>query len=435
MNNLLVLAFHYPPDNTSTGVLRTYKFTEYLLQYGWRCHVVTVPEHLYTSRNPPGADVIPADITVERVWAWDVKQAFGIGGIYPGWLGFPDRYWPWYFAACRAGMRAIRKGAMRAIYSTYPVPTAHLVGLSLKRQSGLPWIADFRDPWATEGGTGWRARWEARLEKRVVHAADRVICNTPAMRRDFLRRYPQVAQEKFVTITNGYDEKDMAAIVPERASKFHILYPGTLDGENRNPRGLLAGVRRALDQGWLSADDLQLTFLGCGAYGESERFRDEVRRLGLERVVATVRERIAYKKALARIAGADVVVVLSEHIGGDAEVQSWTAMQVPAKLYEYLRMGRPILALVSEGSVQELLQATGGGVPIAPANTDAVAEALRDLYANGRRAGQVASTRVPAGIAAYSREHLTARLAQELNVIACGAGNAADIATAGTPAR
>ncbi|MFZ5511226.1 MAG: glycosyltransferase family 4 protein [Pseudomonadota bacterium] len=435
MNNLLVLAFHYPPDNTSTGVLRTYKFTEYLLRHGWRSHVLTVPEHLYTSRNPSGSDVIPSDITVERVWACDVKQTFGIGGIYPSWLGFPDRYWPWYFAARRAGMRAIRSGAIRAIYSTYPVPTAHLVGLSLKRRSGLPWVADFRDPWATEGEAGWRARWEARLEKRVVQAADRVICNTPAMRRDFLRRYPQLAEEKFVTITNGYDEKDMAAIVLERVPRFHILYPGTLDGENRNPRSLLAGVRCALDRGWLDAEDLQVTFLGCGAYGESERFRDEVRRLALERVVATVRDRIPYKQALARIAGADVVVVLSEHIGGDAEVQSWTAMQVPAKLYEYLRIGRPILALVSEGSVKELLQATGAGVPIPPANTDAVAEALRDLYANRRGAGQEASSRVAAGIAAYSRENLTAQLAQELNVIACAASNGAGIAAAGTLAR
>jgi hypothetical protein len=417
LKNLLVIAFHYPPDNSSTGVLRTFKFTEYLLRHDWRSHVITAPSELYISRNPAGMDEIPPQIEVDRAWGCDVKQAFGIRGVYPGWLGFPDRYWPWFFAARRAGAEAIRRGEVDVIYSTYPLPTAHLVGLSLKRRFRLPWIADFRDPWATEGDRGFAARMEARLERKAVSAADRVICNTPAMRRSFLARYPDLPQEKFVTITNGYDEKDFALIAAVRTPKFQIFYPGSIDSENRNPRGLFAGIRRALDQGWLNGDDLRVTFLGSGPYADSAPFRQDLKTFALEPYVEIVRERIPYRDALARMAGADVVVVLSENLADDGDagnIQQWTAMQVPAKLYEYLRVGRPLLALVGEGAVKELLEKTGAGVPIRSRDTEQVALALKHYY-EARHGETTSGNPANAVISEYSRENLTGLLARELD--------------------
>lgn len=422
LNNLLVIAFHYPPDNSSTGVLRTLKFSEYLLNHDWRSHVITAPSNLYISRNPAGSDPIPPQIEVERAWACDVKKVFGIRGVYPGWLGFPDRYWPWFFAARRAAARAIRKGRTDVVYSTYPLPTAHLIGLSLKRRFGLPWVADFRDPWATEGESGLAAFIEARLERKVVYAADRVICNTPAMRQSFLVRYPDLPPERFVTITNGYDEKDFASIVPVKDEKFQIFYPGSIDAENRNPKGLFAGIRRALDEGWLSGEDLLVTFLGAGAYADSAAFRQDLKTFSLEPYVRIIRERIPYRDALARMAGSDVVVVLSENLsvsGSDSSIQQWTAMQVPAKLYEYLRIGRPLLALVGDGAVKELLEKTGAGIPISSRDTEQIALTLKCYYeaSHGRPSS---GNRANAGILEYSRENLTALLAQELDALIAG---------------
>lgn len=424
MNNLLVIAFHYPPDNSSTGVLRTYKFTEYLLSHAWRSHVITAPSVLYASRNPVGMDEIPPQIKVDRAWGCDVKQAFGIKGVYPAWLGVPDRYWPWFFAARRAGARAIRNGGMDAVYSTYPLPTAHLIGLSLKKRFGLPWIADFRDPWATEGENGLAARIEMRLERKVVYAADRVICNTPAMRSSFLARYPNLPPERFITITNGYDEKDFASIVPVRTPKFQIFYPGSIDAENRNPKGLFAGIRLALDEGWLNREDLLVTFLGAGSYADSASFRQDLKASALESYVDIVKQRIPYRDALARMAGSDVVVVLSENLAGDGtdgSIQQWTAMQVPAKLYEYLRVGRPLLALVGEGAVKELLEKTGAGVPIRSSDTEQVALALKRYYEASR--GETTSVNpLKAGIFEYSRENLTVLLARELDSLIASHG-------------
>jgi len=421
-SNLLVLAFHYPPDNTSTGVLRTFKFTQYLLRHDWRSHVISVPERLYTSRNPPGADAIPSAITVERPWACDVKSMFGIRGVYPGWLALPDRHWPWLFAGSRAGARAIRKFGIDAIYSTSPVPTAHLIARRLKKRFGLPWLADFRDPWVEGSMPWWRQKVEGWMERAVVEAADQVICNTPAMQRAFLLAYPHIAKSKFVTITNGYDEADLANVTPVRVDKFQILHPGVIDAENRNPASLLRGVRKALDNGWLHDDNLQISFLGAGPYGNSTQFRRDIERTRLERIVDVVSERIPYRDALARMAGADVVVLLSEHLAesGRLEVQEWTSMQVPAKLYEYLRLGRPMLALVSEGAVKDLLVLAGVADPIPPSDIERVAFALKDHYA-ARKPPPSTLPNATAAVMAYSRENLTRQLARQLDTLVAGA--------------
>jgi glycosyltransferase involved in cell wall biosynthesis len=264
----------------------------------------------------------------------------------------------------------------------------------------------------------WRQRLEGGMERAVVSRADRVICNTPAMQRAFLKTYPDADPSKFVTITNGYDEADLAPITPEPASRFQILYPGVIDNENRNPRGLLQGVRRALDNSWLSERDLLISFLGAGPYGASEPFGRDVKESRLEGSVDVTVDRIPYGKALARMAGADVVVVLSDSLAdatGDG-VQSWTAMQVPAKLYEYLRLGRPLLALVSDGAVAELLETTGASVPVSPQDVAEVALALKQLYESRRPV----PTRVPpanAAISSYSREQLTVALAAQLDAL------------------
>ncbi len=415
--NLLVIAFHYPPDNTSTGVLRTFKFTEYLLRHGWRSHVISVPANLYRSLDPAGASSIPSEVTVERVWARDAKSIFGFRGLYPGWLGIPDRYWTWVLSGTRAGAQAIRRFRVDAIYSTYPMPSAHLIGLRLKKRFGLPWIADFRDPWAVDSGARLRDWLDSRLEKAVVVAADRIICNTPAMRRHFLKSYPNIDASRFVTITNGYDEPEFAALEPVRSDKFHIIYPGTLDRENRNPRPLLAAVATAIKGGKLRADDLLLTFLGSGKYGLSPEFGTDLDEFGLRSVAEVVAARIPRREALNRVAGADVLVVLSdqEQRAGDDAREDWTSMQVPAKVYEYLRLGKPMLPLVEGGAVAELLREVQGCEPISPRDTDRVAERLGQLYR--QRHDSTMSPQLPPEVSRYSRENLTVMLAAQLEAL------------------
>jgi len=293
------------------------------------------------------------------------------------------------------------------------MPSAHLIGLRLKKRFGLPWIADFRDPWAVRSGARLRDWIDSRLERAVVTSADRVICNTPAMRRHFVEVYPDVDAARFVTITNGYDEPEFRALEPMRRGKFHLIYPGTLDRENRNPRPLLAAVAVALEKGYLDPADLLITFLGCGKYGLSAEFGAELDAYGLKPMTEIVAARIPRREALNKVAGADVLVVFSDQDrqAGDG-IQDWTSMQVPAKVYEYLRLGSPMLPLVEGGAVAELLREVEGCEPVSPRDADRIAERLGELYR--RRNESRTPMRTPPTVARYSRENLTSLLAEQL---------------------
>jgi hypothetical protein len=296
------------------------------------------------------------------------------------------------------------------------MPTAHLVGWALKRASGLPWIADFRDPWAVKNSAPISDWLDARLERIVISAADRVICNTPAMRRQFLARYPKVPTSRFVTITNGYDECDFVDLVPRVHGRYEILYPGGIDGQFRNPRPLLRAVSVAIGEGLINQDDLQITFLGSENYGISKEFQNDLASFGLTKLTEVVPQRIPYKQSLSRMAGADLLVVMTDHRQRSEEMD-WPSLQVPAKLYEYLRLGRPILPLVRKGAVAELLGEVGGSTPVSPEDVEAIVTRLGECYRNRNVEWLSSTSAVPESVRKYSREHLTAMLAQELDAL------------------
>lgn len=417
---LLVVAFHYPPDNTSTGVLRTLKFTQYLPLHGWKCDVLSVPQELYSGIDHALEQEIPNDTKVYRVRAVDAKERFGLWGRYPSFLSIPDRYWSWIGPGTRKALEIIEERGTSAIFTTYPVPSALLIGLRLKKRTGLPWIADFRDPWVEDSMPWFRRYVEGLMERSVLRQADAVICNTPRMRNWFLERYPDIPDERFITIPNGFDEREIQSIEPEAIEKFEILYGGVITNGNRNPSPLFAGLRLALDRGWIDEKEVQITFLGAGPHCQSEEFLADVRRYGMEGIVQATPERIPYQDALNRAAGADVMLVLSEPPGDDPQSRAereWSHLQVPVKVYEALAMGQQVLALVSGGAVKDLLEQTGSGISASPRDPERIAQAIRSLYQEYRQGRQRDKNRIDSKISRYSRKNLAKELAQVLDLV------------------
>jgi glycosyltransferase involved in cell wall biosynthesis len=415
--NLLVIAFHYPPDNSSTGVLRTLKFTQYLLDFGWRSEVISVPERLYADRDARLLDDVPPEVRVHRPWAGDSRKLFGIKGRYPAFLGVPDRYWTWYFAATRKARALLSAGTIDAIYSTSPFPTAHLIALALKRHSRLPWVSDFRDSWV-DGFLGpVRYRVDGWLERRVIEHADQVVMNTPVTRRYYLSRYSEQPERKFVTITNGYDEQDFRDLDFSSGAAFEIICAGWLNSENRDPEAVLKATALALERGWIPKHELRLTFLGAGPYAQSKRFQEQLQRYKLRENTEVTVPRIPYGEALRRQARADVVVVLTDDARRMAQNRDWTFMAVPAKLYEYLRLGKFMLVLSRAEAVRELLADVRAPSPLIPSDIEGVAAALREAYL--RRQEKSAPKLNPA-IQKYERRELTRELARVLDGLTPG---------------
>ncbi len=373
---LLMITFHYPPSNSSSGGLRPLKFGKYLAELGWESSVLTVPTQCHESVDAALLREIPQSVRVHHASCFDTKKKLSIAGKYPGFLAVPDRFVSWLPFGVWTALRAIRREGITALYSTSPIPTAHLIALTVKRMTGLPWVADFRDPWVeTEGSEVYgplRQRFELWLERRVVIGADRVVVTTPEFKQYLLHRYGRSIGDKICVVYNGYDEEDLQDLTPETddPERFTLLHAGLLDPHYRNPLPILHALRQCLDGASLPADT-RVTFIGGGTYAD-QVLPGAVGELRLTPNVEVV-GRMPYRRALARQAGASALLLMQ---GGD---DTW--MLIPAKAFEYLRTGRLILTTApADSATGRLVREFDGTFLASPDDPKDIARSLTALY-------------------------------------------------------
>ncbi len=408
---VLMVAFHYPPDLSSSGVLRTLKFSRYLPEYGWQPTVLTVRESSYESTDPALLGQVPPGVKVRRTRAVNTKKTFSFRGKYLKFYTIPDSHIGWLPFAVRAGLQMIRQERIDAIYSTSPLATTHLIASTLKFMSGRPWVADFRDPWTEpEIAANPRAplfRLECRLERGVLRHADRLIFTTAQLRDTVMSRHQDVDAAKAVVIPNGYDEEDFLGLNSSRPDSLpiRITHTGLVDESYRSPQGFLAALAELLKRGEIQADQIRIDFLGGGKHLRSPAFQSLVQSLGLEKIV-TVYDRVSYAECLEQQARSHALLLLQ--CGLD------TRTLIPAKAFEYLRIGRPILALAPPGATSELFERVGGAHLADPRDALSIENVIREVFC-AARAGQWESDVNRDALRSYTRRELTGRLASELD--------------------
>jgi glycosyltransferase involved in cell wall biosynthesis len=419
MRRVLMVAFHFPPCSSSSGIQRTLSFTKHLPEYGWQPVVLTAGARAYESTNSSQLASIPESVLVTRAPTLDAARHFSVLGRYPSALARPDRWATWRFSAIPAGLHLIRKHAIDAIWSTYPLATAHMIGASLARWSGLPWIADFRDP-MVEHVTRTNETFpkdpalrnaRLRIEASVARQAARMVSCTNGAREILAGRYPQVSSQRLSVITNGYDElffKDAEKLLQNRGSsgevggKRVLLHSGVIYfGTDRDPEPLFRALSSLVRQGAINSGDFELRLRNPS---NEKRIRELSLRHGIDDLV-TVLPAIPYVEALAEMMS----------VGGLLVLQGFTSNPaVPAKLYEYLRAGRPIVGLVDgEGETAATLRNAGIVSTADIADPVAIEGALRQW---------LSSTGIPyaaksGSVEQFSRATLTQRLAGLLDEV------------------
>lgn len=421
MRRVLVIAFHFPPEGGSSGVLRTLKFCKYLLEFGWLPVVLTVTEKAHISTDPKLMDQVPESVEVHRAWCVDSKRVFSIAGRYPELAAIPDRFLSWWPSGVWKGCRLIRSRACEAVFSTSPVPTAHMIALACKRICRIPWVADFRDPWIEDrkysGFSLLRDQVERHMENWVLHRADCITVTTAPLRDEIIGNHPELARNKFIVLPNGYDEEDFKTLdtaEPARPESFGLVHTGLVNGSYRNPLPLLAAVRALIDESIISQDEIRVSFYGGGEYLNSSVFREKVQSLGLSQVVRVL-DRVPYAESLARIRGAAALLIFQ---GGRD-----TANLIPAKAFEYVRSGRPILALTeSVGSTAELIREFDTGIVVSIDDIADIKSGLVRLYTDYRSGKLTTRTDMNAFSRKYSRRSIAADLASVLSQLSRGFG-------------
>lgn len=406
---LLVVASNFPPVN-SAGVHRTLRFVRYLAEFGWKIDVLTMKEKCYA--DVPLDDhlltQVPSGVTIHRTaaiypmrwWAKarslrksdrpvrkvsDVKN-FGAAQAHGGsWferlkdsislsVQTPDDHIGWMPFAIRRGQRIIATNRTDAIYSSGPPWTNHLIGEKLARRSGLPWIADFRDPWLNAAFKPIRdsdtriGRTHRELERRVAVTATRIVLNTNRSADDFRSRYDSEIAAKTLVIPNGFLPEDYGEETESCPNdKLTIAHAGSFYG-SRNVSALILAVSKLCRDGVLPRDGVCFQLIGALSKHRTVE-SDLVRQEGLNDVFQLT-ERVPHDDCLAMLKQADLLLL----------VQVGAPLCVPGKVYEYLALRKPILALTEDGATRDLVVAEGLGACVDPNDEAAIADSVVALY-------------------------------------------------------
>jgi glycosyltransferase involved in cell wall biosynthesis len=346
------VAFHFPPQAGSSGLLRSLKFCRYLPEFGWTPTVLTVQPRAYERVDDTQLADIPSDARVIRTFGLDTRRHLSIRGAYPRLLALPDRWTTWLASAVPAGLYAIRKHDIDAIFTTFPIATAVLIGYLLHQLTGKPWIVDLRDSmtednYPADPTTRRLYRW---IERKAVRHAAKILFTAPAAIRMYRERYPELEPERCVLLPNGYDEADFAEIAPRRAPQrqIRLLHSGLIYPWERDPRPFFRALARLKAEAKITAADLSVELRACGAETEFEK---DVAALGIDDLVHFLPP-LPYRASLQDGADADALLLLQAECCDH---------QVPAKAYEYLRLNKPVLALTTMcGDTAAVLNQVGG---------------------------------------------------------------------------
>ncbi|WP_031565329.1 glycosyltransferase [Rheinheimera texasensis] len=333
---ILLIAFEMPPAR-SAGVQRPYRFAEYLAEMGAEPYVLTASADIY-QRFDHELQISP--LLQDRIFrskATDASKLFSLFGRSPAFAAVPDRYWPWYFSAVALGQQLIREHDIDLIWSTYPVLTSHLIGRSLSKKTGKPWVADFRDPLQCHYNPAYQhfnglMRY---LERKVVAQASAVVTTSQAAADLYRNLYPAKPPAKFQVIENGFVPLDLPpATTPD---KFTLLYSGALYGNGRDISGIFRAIAELQQQGLISADNFVLKFRGSG---KPEQFAATLTQFGISALVEFL-PAVPFMQAQAEMMQCSANLLIQDQI---------FQYQIPGKLYDYIQSGKPLLAICPPGS-------------------------------------------------------------------------------------
>lgn len=272
---------------------------------------------------------------------------------------FPDPQQAWFHPAVEAAITAAKGAPPDLIFATGGPWTGLLVGRELAHRLRVPFVADFRDPWMCDSPGPFASSFlnnkSERLEAAVCLSAAAVVANTEELRLEFVKRYPSLAQ-KFVTITNGFNFESRGLQVqtnhplsPDRTSVLEFCHFGNVY-RDRNAAALLRAVLELHNESRLTSAQVRLRFVG--SWETEDRVSQELIKQ-LEQVGLLRRQPpLPHRQCLQEMVAAGALLILQPHSNA----------RIPAKTYEYIASGRPIVLIGEEGAASHLIQKNRLGV-------------------------------------------------------------------------
>lgn len=455
---LLVIAGEFPPLKT-IGRIRTVKFVEQLRQYGWRSIVITLqPNGTEPNYDPSlsaeitdGLEVIRLPLRdIEAEIANAVKRLLGrspvpvsasAGAGVPGggrvpapvstqaqgglmdrahaltrWLlrnfvHVPDDYRPWATAVVEAARPLCKAGRIDAIYTTLPPFASMFAGHALRKETGIPWLVDYRDLWfgdvLREWVPGWRKKLEFRMEKRLLSEADVVITVSEPKTAYMQRLHPNL-KARWETLTNGYDTElygDRQRTRPFTGEKVEFVYTGRLF-KNRRGHAFAEALGRIHRSDPALAARARVRILGGVEPSIRERYDRILADYGIAHLYDFAGD-VSYAEAMNAQVNCDYLLLI-------VDTGETSDGVIPGKLFEYVSVRRPIFALCDPGATQQIIERARLGKAVPAESAEACEAMLREWLA--RPVPETVDSD-DAYLAQFDRKAITARFARLLDEV------------------
>lgn len=425
MKKVLIVTYYWPPAG-GPGVQRWLKFAKYLPENGIE-PVVYVPKNPHYPLKDASLEAeIPSEIKVLKNDIFEPYSFAGIfskkdtamisSGIIPkeqkqGWLQklmlfirgnffIPDARKFWIKPSIKYLSKYLKEHKIDTVITTGPPHSMHLIGLGLKEQTGVKWIADFRDPWTQIGYheklklTSRSRKKHEQLEKSVLQSADRIITTSFTTREEFLTKTDRPVE----VITNGYDVQQVEKLPMDE--KFSLSHIGSLLS-GRNPEMLWEVISELIAERADFSNDFQLKLIG--AVGET--VLESIQKSGLENYLFR-KDYVSHAEAL-QLQWSSQLLLLIEI---DSEE---TKGIIPGKLFEYMVSERPILAVGPEDAdIKKIITETNTGSFFLYSQKEEFKSFLLKTYELYKK-DELKS--FPIGLQQYSRKSLTKKLVQQIH--------------------
>lgn len=377
MRQVLFISYLYPPLNCGVG--RQVKIVKYLPKYGWQPIVLSVKKsNLRPLYDSSVLKDVPNEATVYRTGSCESRLFMHylprVLKINPKWIQIPDKYIGWYPFALFKGLDIINKHNIDAIFSTSLPLTCHLIALKLHQKTGIPWLADFRDPWTSNNDMNYPDQirnLERKWEYLVIHHANKITTVTEPITDYFRKQYHFEPPEKFLTITHGYDPDDFpkeSNNYKDNTNEFTIFYTGSLYGDRRL-EVFFQAIQELVNESSEIKDSLKIKFIGNVIQADLL-----LKRFCLSNNISTF-GMLPHSDIFKLLSSSDALLLILG--SSETYIQASTG-----KLFEYIASKRPILALVPEGVAANIIRETNAGIVINPDDKRAIKKAIMTLYRN-----------------------------------------------------
>ncbi len=433
MKKVLIITYYWPPSGGG-GVQRWLKFVKYFRQFGWE-PIVFTPENpempaidtSLLSQIPEGVKVITNEIwepysfykkltgkkkedRIQTAFLSEKKSKQGLLESFSTWvrgnLFIPDARRFWIKPSVKLLSSYLKDNKVDAIVTTGPPHSAHLIGLGLKTITGIPWLADFRDPWTNidyyqDLKLGKRAdRKHHQLEKKVLEKADAITVISPGMKQEF----SSIVARDYHVIPNGFDMEDMRKDSSEKSKndKFSLAHIGSLT-KTRNPNNLWEALKQLVEENGDFAADLEIRNIGKMDFSAAE----SIKKYGLN-IYLKLTDYLPHNEVVQEQRTASLLLLLINNTPN-------AKLILTGKIFEYLASGRPVICIGPiDGDAAAVIHESGCGSVYGFEEVKKLKADLQRFYQLFKEDKLVVESK---NVSQFDRKYLTEKMAKTLDSI------------------